>query len=80
MVERVVRLEAELRLQAFADDEVLVDAHVEVVGAAGADTAPARRVVANVSGEILVDAVLGGVPGGRFVAGAGRLITPVQAG
>src|ERR1017187_4649882 len=72
VVERVVRLEAELRLQAFADDEVLVDTHVEVVGATGADAAPARRIVASVSGEILVDAVLGSVPGGRFVAGAGQ--------
>src|ERR1019366_590327 len=48
MVERVIGLEPELGLQALADHEILVDAHIEVVGAAGADTAPARRVVADV--------------------------------
>ena len=40
MVERVVSLEAELGLQAFANHEVLVDAHVQVIGAAGADVCP----------------------------------------
>src|ERR1035437_3730463 len=72
MVERVVRLEPELGLQSLADQKVLVDAHVEGIGAAGADAAPARRVVADVSREVLVDTVLGGIAGGRFVIGAGQ--------
>src|SRR5205807_1021850 len=77
MIENVERIETELEvhpLPSLDEMHVFVQSDVGFVHAAGTDVPPARRIGADRISEILVDAVLDGIAGGRFVIVARKVL------
>ena len=77
MIEDVEGVETELKihpLPSLDEVHVFVQSNVGFVHAAGTDVAPASRIGADKISEVLVDAILDGIAGGRFVVVAWEVL------
>ena len=77
MIEDVEGVEAELQvhpLPSLDDVDVLIESDIGFVHAADSDVAPASRISADKISEVLVDAILDGIAGRRFVVVAREVL------